>query len=127
MERLQHGEGLFGCFYSLPHFFYGPVVLIEVLVPVVEYLRNRLSEFRVRDLELYYDLAAYIFNLLVIPVIPTSQLANHLEIVGDRSPSLLPGLEAIALFQIVARLHDKPATDGPAVVGALEPRIGQRR
>ena len=58
-------------------------------------------------------------QLAVRMVPPAPFLAHDLEELGDRSPSLLPGLQAVALRQLVAGLDDEPAADGPAVFGGL--------
>ncbi len=49
------------------------------------------------------------------------------SIMGDRTPGLLSGLEAIALLQVVASLRYEPSSYCPSVVRALESWLRQRR
>lgn len=70
------------------------------------------------------------FQLAMGMVPPPPLLPHNLEELGNRSPCLLPGLQAVALRQLVAGLDDESAADGPAVLGGLPAefnRVGEGR
>ena len=83
------------------------------------------AEFNIS--EFHNNLTANIMYVLMAAVMPSPQLANDLQILRDGAPSLLSGLQTVAVQQVLRGLEEEPPPDCAAVLGALESGFRQRR
>ena len=119
IQYLQDRESLFCFGYDLIESLFASLVFVEVLVSLVINLGNELSQIGIQCFSYY--LPTDILDQPVAVVAPSPQFAYCFQVLCDRTPGLLAGLETIALVQVLTRLDNEPTTDGPAVVGALQP------
>ena len=65
-----------------------------------------------------HEMAADVLDLLMASVVPTPCVADGLNELGNRAPSLFPGLGTVSLLLLFARLPDEPSAHGYPVLGA---------